>query len=443
MNKIKLGYEIGSGAEINVDPSHLIVTGLTQKAGKTTTLESLILRSGKRAIVFRTKIGEKSFLNGTVIPPFFRDRSDWQFIQGLVESTIKEKLRSFDRAKIIQLSKLSGNSLIEFKKKVDERLLNEKINSFERDILTNLQAYLEIVLPKLSSIKFSNELQLVSGLNIVDLERFGRDSEVQSLIIRSVLEEVLYKFKNVIIVLPEAWKFIPQDRGNPCKLMVEEFIRQGSTNGNHIWNELNEFSQDFFNKLAVIEENILELKSAFIELSNNKSEIDEETIIRKVLQKTNMPQTVSQVFDKETFIAEIIKLIPQSGKVVYEVSPIEKIKKDFLEEAKNKILSDVINLSDKAKKILKFVESQNKGCNQTFIIEKLFFLSATSGGTRSWVSKECSSLTSLQLSRKDKNAVMYPSLKERIKDLTGNHGATDQEIENVYNHILYELLEKN
>ena len=209
---------------------------MSQKAGKTTALESLIKRSGKKAIVFRTKIGEKSFLQGTIIPPYFKDRSDWQFIQGLVEATIKEKLRSFERVKIIQIAKMTGgNSLVDFKKRVDERLISPKLNCFEKDILTNLQAYLEIVLPKLQSITFSNKLELVEGLNIIDLERFSRDPEVQSLIIRSVLEEVLYNFKDVIIVLPEAWKFIPQERGNPCKVMVEEFIRQGAANGNFIW----------------------------------------------------------------------------------------------------------------------------------------------------------------------------------------------------------------
>ena len=232
---IKLGYEIKTGKEVEIKESHLIVTGLTQEAGKTTTLEALIKRSKKRAIVFRTKIGEKSFIEGTKIPPYFKDRSDWQFIQGLVEATIKERLRSFERAKIIQIcKKTSGDSILEFKKEVDKRL-GEKINSFELDILTNLQAYLEIVIPKLQSINFSNELELVEGLNIIDLERFSRDTEVQSLIIRSVAEEVLHNFKDVILVIPEAWKFLPQKRGNPCKQIVEEFIRQGAANRNYIW----------------------------------------------------------------------------------------------------------------------------------------------------------------------------------------------------------------
>jgi len=235
-DKIKLGYEIKTGKQVDIKPSHLIVTGVTQQSGKTTTLESLINRSGLKAIVFKTKIGEKSFLKGTMIPPYFKDRSDWQFIQGLVEATMKEKLKGWDRAAIIRLSKKTGGkSLLEFKKKVDEELLAPKIRGFERDILTNLQAYLEIVLPKLLTINFSNELELIEGLNIIDLERFSRDIEVQSLIIRSVADEVLNKFKNVILVIPEAWKFLPQGRGNPCKLIVEEFVREGATNNNFIW----------------------------------------------------------------------------------------------------------------------------------------------------------------------------------------------------------------
>jgi hypothetical protein len=273
-NTILLGFEIGTGERIEIDPSHLIVTGLTQKAGKTTCVESLIKRSKKKAIVFRTKIGEKSFLSGTMIPPYFKDQSNWQFIQGLVEATIKERMRSWERAKIIQLCKQTGgNSLLDFKKKVDARLLEPKLNNFEKDILTNLQAYLEIVLPKLQSINFSNKLELVDGLNIIDLERFSRDGEVQSLIIRSVLEEVLYNFKDVIIVLPEAWRFIPQERGNPCKQIVEEFIRQGATNGNYLWIDAQNMTAIDKEPLKQVSEYILGYQSEENEVKKTLSQI--------------------------------------------------------------------------------------------------------------------------------------------------------------------------
>ncbi|MEK6878579.1 MAG: hypothetical protein AABY22_03175, partial [Nanoarchaeota archaeon] len=89
---IKLGYEIGTAEEIGINPSHLIVTGITQLSGKTTTLEALIKRSGLKAVIFKTKIGEKSFIEGIEIAPFFRDRSDYEFVKSLIEAYAKEKL---------------------------------------------------------------------------------------------------------------------------------------------------------------------------------------------------------------------------------------------------------------------------------------------------------------------------------------------------------------
>src|SRR5690348_6570510 len=120
MNPIILGYSVGKADPVYITPSHLIVTGVTQKSGKTTTLESLIKRSGAKAVVFRTKKGEKSFLQGSIIPPYFKDRADWQFIESLIESTMKRKLGNFDRYEIIQIcNDFNVDSLFTFKEKLD------------------------------------------------------------------------------------------------------------------------------------------------------------------------------------------------------------------------------------------------------------------------------------------------------------------------------------
>jgi len=572
VKKIKLGYEIETGQEVLVQPNHYIVTGLTQQAGKTTTLESLIQRSGLRAIVFRTKVGEKSFLQGTRIPPYFKDRSDWQFIQGLVEATIKEKLRTFDRAKIIQLcKKTGGNSLLDFKKKVDERL-EEKINNFELDILTNLQAYLEIILPKLQSIKFSSTLELVEGLNIVDLERFSRDPEVQSLIIGSVAEEVLHNFKDVILVMPEAWKFLPQGRGNPCKQIIDEFIRQGATNNNFLWidsqdmanvdktplkqistwimgyqseinevkhtlnqmplpksqkpkendimnlglgefylatrekttktyvqpfwlddkrakqialgkikvseidapetltpfkvavkepetvteqpsidfqetskrfnKELNEMRTDFFNKIEDLQEQFTKIHSDIYNLRNQpKQEIDEETLIAKVLQKvptTSITSTPSSTIDEESIISKVLARVPSGEMKVYKVSPPEKIKKDFLKEAKDKIMSDVEKASEDAKKLLKYIEGRQSNITPSEAVVSCFHLKI-GGSSSTKISGIFKELITLELTERA-GSRYKPTLKEKIKRLLSVHEAKEQEIEQVYNHILMEML---
>jgi len=577
MKPIKLGYELGTGKQIDIQPSHLIVTGLSQKAGKTTTLESMIKRSGQKAIVFRTKIGEKSFLDGTVIPPYFKDRSDWQYIESLIEATMKEKVGRMERAKIIQISKkTSGKSLLEFKKVVDERLLDPKINNFEKDLLTNLQAYLEIVIPKLQSIQFNTSLDLVDGLNIIDLERFSRDPEVQSLIIGSVLDEVLNSHKNTICLIPEAWKFIPQSRGNPCKHVVEEFIRQGATNKNFLWidsqdmtgvdkiplkqisewilgyqseknevkhtidqiplpkqskptadeimqlgtgifiyasrdltarvyvqpfwlddekskdialgklhvdeidapkqisqnkimihhpetgkaesvsdeklkeikkmfgSELTGIRTDFFNKIGDIQD---QLNKAFVDIGELKlrptqPEIDEDLLIGKVLQKLptpmSAPVTESKI-DQENLVNLVLARIPKNeGATVYNVAPLEKITKDFLNEAKAKIIGDIGTLNNDSKKILKYLESQGKSAKPTELITKCLLMK--DGGTqRNKITNCTKELTGIEVIKKDSHG-LYPKLKERITDLIGNHKATESEIEATYNHILMELL---
>lgn len=572
IKKIRLGYEVGSGKEINISPSHLIVTGLSQLSGKTTTLESLIKRSNRKAIVFRTKVGEKGFLSGTIIPPYFKDRSDWQYIESLVEATMKEKLHRDERANIIKLSKqTSGKSLLEFKKKVDQRLQEKKIGKWEENVLTNLQAYLDIVVPKLQSITFSNELELIEGLNIIDLERFSRDSEVQSLIIRSVLEEVLYNRKNVIIVIPEAWKFIPQNRGNPCKIMVEEFIRQGATNGNYIWidsqdmagvdktplkqisewilgyqseinevkhtlqqiplpkaqkpksedimslgkgifyytsrdlttkiyvqpfwlddnraikiakgkldldkidmpetltpfkiavkkesnteqekidfqetskrfnKELTEMRTDFFNKIEDIQQQMNKLNAEIFTIRDTSQNQNEDELIAKVLQKLPQNPTDSTV-DINSIVTQVLQRIPKStGNVVYEVAPLEKLQKDFLEETKQKILAEVEKLSESAKRMLKYLEARSQGVKTSELVEKCFFMKV-GGGASNKVSEASLELRNYDLIKKDSAGWHRANLKERIKEMIETHNASEQEVENLYQHILMEMLPKN
>ncbi len=228
---IKLGYEIKTAKEIGINPSHLITTGLTQLSGKTTTLEALITRSGLKAVIFKTKIGEKSFTKGTEIPPFFRDRSDYEFVKSLIEAYAKEKL-FLEKGTLMRLCKGSA-SLVEIKKRVDDELAEGKLRGLKEEIHTRLQHYLENLIPQIQYANLSSTLDIREGINIMNLERFSE--EAQSLIIQSVADEVLKTMKGVIIVIPEAWKFLPQKYNNPCKRVVESYIRQGATNKNFVW----------------------------------------------------------------------------------------------------------------------------------------------------------------------------------------------------------------
>src|SRR3990167_5939593 len=550
MKRIKLGYEIKTGKQIDISPSHLIVTGLTQLSGKTTTLEALIKRSGLKAIVFKTKIGEKSFTEGTETPPFFRDRSDYEFVKSLIEAYSKEKL-FIEKGTLMRLAKAtSGQGLIKMKQIVDEVMasgkdLNDrKLNAFGIEIYTRLQHNL---------------------VNIMNLERFSE--EAQSLIIQSVADEVLKTMKDTIIVIPEAWKFIPQKYNNPCKRVIESFIRQGATNNNFIWvdsqdmagvdkiplkqistwilgyqaerNEVKhtldqislpkrlkpkedeimtlkkghfilscydgvfkvyvqpiwmddetaikiakgkldvdkiesptsltpysipqakennqpissyddgkirkqmiELRQDFFNKMQEHQNAINKIYTEIYTLQSKKHEVNADEIVSLVMQKMPSVQSMGSV-NEESIISKILARIPkQIGSVIYEVAPLEKIKKDFLNEAKQKILSDISTLSNNAKRTLKYMESRGIGCAVAEICIKGFMYKDGGGGYSKIVNDSMKELSTILVGEKQTNGKCFGRLKERIKQLLEVQDAKPEEIEEVYNHILMELLDK-
>lgn len=557
MTQIKLGYEVGSGIAVNINLSHLIATGITQLSGKTTTEEALIKRSGQQAIVFKTKVGETGFGEGTVIPPYFKEKSDWQYVSSLLEATLKEKLK-FERAWIIQICK-GADSLLQVKANIDKKLSDGKMNSLSQNVYTTLQAYFEMILPQLQYANFSRTLELTDGINIMDLERFSE--EIQSLVIRSVLETVLNHFKNVIIVMPEAWKFLPQGRGNPCKNAAEAFIRQGATNGNYLWidsqdmagvdkmplkqvstwilglqrernevehtldeialppkqkpkaeqimtlkkghfyvatpemtklvyvqpawlndetawgiakgeidlstikrpdqlvsiqqqlgsnghainpedtkfyarvlKDLTEIRTDFWNKIDILQKQTDGIGKAVMDFRANQPQINIDELTGIILQK--IPS-----LNRQEIVDEVVKRIPRmTGTVTYEVSPVEKLNKDFLEATKNQIATVINGLDEEQKKTLKFIEAIGKGTNLSEIMEKCLFLGASSG-SRKRIDEKLKVMGGLELVRLDPaHGKIYANLKPKISKHLEIYSGTPQEIEAVYNNILMEML---
>jgi hypothetical protein len=226
---VHLGFEVGTGEPVSIAIRHMAVTGQTQEAGKTTTLQALIERSGLRAVTFITKRGESSFQKARRIAPYFREQTDWQFVASILEASRGEKLK-FERAWIIRASR-GARTLADVQRNV--RAAMEKARGLSADVYLTLDAYLDQVVPQIATVKWAPTLDLQPGVNAVDLGDLS--VEMQHLVIRSAITWVLEKEKGTVVVVPEAWKFIPQGRGTPVKLAAEAFVRQGAALGNYLW----------------------------------------------------------------------------------------------------------------------------------------------------------------------------------------------------------------
>jgi hypothetical protein len=54
-------------------------------------------------------------------------------------------------------------------------------------------------------------------------------------VIRSVLEHVYERESGIVTVIPEAWEFLPEQRGSPVRLAFETLVRKGAALQNFVW----------------------------------------------------------------------------------------------------------------------------------------------------------------------------------------------------------------
>lgn len=229
MTQIHLGYEVGSGQAIGIPLRNLAVTGQTQESGKTTTLEALVQRSGLRAIAFVTKRGEGSFAEGNRIQPYFRERADWQFVDQLLEAQLREK-NKFLRSWIIRLCRTT-RTLAEVHAAVKKELVTAK--GFNQGIYTQLDAYLELIVPEIERADLADTITLKPGLNVMDVSAYP--TPMQMLFVQSAIDWVNEHEEGVVTIVPEAWEFIPEGKGSPVKNSAVTLVRKGSGIRNHIW----------------------------------------------------------------------------------------------------------------------------------------------------------------------------------------------------------------
>ena len=231
MSDVLLGFEVPRGLRVEVPIGHMVVSGQSQRAGKTTTMEALLHRSGARALAFITKRGEGAFKNARQIRPFFRERSDWEFVESVLESTMRQKMR-FERAWVVRAAK-GTKSLAEVRANVRKMQAKAK-RGMDADIYMLLGEYLDRVVPAIEAADFATSVDLRrTGTHAMDLTALPL--ELQMLVIQSTIDWVNARESGVIVVVPEAWEFVPESRGSPVKLAVQALVRKGAAVGNFAW----------------------------------------------------------------------------------------------------------------------------------------------------------------------------------------------------------------
>lgn len=260
MSEILVGYEVSddprrAGRAVYVPLKHTAVLGQTQESGKTTTQEAMITRSGLRAIAFLTKRGEQSFRLARPIKPFFQEAHEdyYRYVIAAIEGMLEMKLGQFERQLILKLCRdyekvLSRTTVAGTRKHAkyawkaatslqsvldNARVALPNLRGRDEGTAMQLEEYLKSIIPEIEASDFAATLKVQPGINVMDITKLSMG--LQSLVISSVIEWVHEREKNTIVIIPEAWKFIPEGRSSTVKRAAERLIREGAVLKNFVW----------------------------------------------------------------------------------------------------------------------------------------------------------------------------------------------------------------
>jgi hypothetical protein len=228
-------FSVPSGEPVELEPFHFAVVGQTQFSGKTTLIKRLASwaeRLGYKVLVFDTKETEADYAGfGREIPVCLRETTDSFVLIGLLESMFKRRLTPY-YATLSRITE-SAKGFDDIIERAKEREAKTK-SSWLKDACRVLYDLLERLKSETSKVETVPTLQLHDGINRMVINEFSL--EAQQLIVKNAFEDALREYKrNLILVLDEAFKFLPQGYSSPATRSVMQVITQGAKTGLYTW----------------------------------------------------------------------------------------------------------------------------------------------------------------------------------------------------------------
>lgn len=234
-DRLYLGTDIKTNDEVYLDVFHTLFTGQTNLSGKTTTIKAVIpeaLGKGYTLLVFDTKETEREWAGYHDIPLCYKPTTDALVLIGLLEGIFKRKITNYYST----LSRVTTRAKsVEDVIKNAEKMEEESHSGFIKDACHTLADLLTRLNQELKRVTLSTKLELEPGvLNVMPINSLS--PEAQQLVIKTAFEEVLRHYnRKTIVVIDEAFKYLPQRYSSACKRPVQDMVTQGARTKLFLW----------------------------------------------------------------------------------------------------------------------------------------------------------------------------------------------------------------
>lgn len=187
---------------------------------------------GYKVLIFDTKETTHDYEGfGSEVPVVMRETTDSFILIGLLESMFRRRLTPY-YATLDRLT-TGAKSKREMICKAQELEQTAK-SGFIKDAARSLYRLLERLESETEKIKTVPNLQLNEGINKMVINQFS--PEAQQLIVKYAFDDALTVYKGkLVLVLDEAYKFIPQGYSSAATRSVMNVMTQGAKTGLFTW----------------------------------------------------------------------------------------------------------------------------------------------------------------------------------------------------------------
>ena len=233
INCIKsLGYEETFDVQV-AKYGNLVINGII--VHNTTLIKRLAdwaAFQGFTVLVFDTKETEADFQGfGKEVPVVLRETTDSFVLIGLLESMFRRRLTPY-YATLSRLTETARgfDDIIRRAKELEASTRS----SWLRDACRVLYDLLERLKAETGKVETVQQLRLYPGINRMCINDFSL--EAQQLIVKNAFEDALRLYRrNLILVIDEAFKFLPQGYSSAATRAVMNVITQGAKTGLYVW----------------------------------------------------------------------------------------------------------------------------------------------------------------------------------------------------------------
>jgi len=228
-------FTVPTGEPVDLELFHYAIIGQTQFSGKTTLAKRLARwaeEQGYTVLVWDTKSTEADYEDfGQEIPVCLRETTDSFVLIGLLESMFKRRLTPY----YATLSRLTEGAkgfrdIINRAKEMEAKTKS----SWLKDACRVLYDLLERLEAETSRVKTVPRLELQEGINRMVINEFS--SEAQQIVMKNSFEDALRIYRSrLILIVDEAFKFLPQNYSSAATRAIMEVITQGAKTGLYVW----------------------------------------------------------------------------------------------------------------------------------------------------------------------------------------------------------------